>query len=304
MSGNCTARGIERACHGMSSGCRRTGRSRRAAPRPAAAGDRSAEKFWRSVGVERVGSTPTVGKVCDRQMVRTRSFRSKSLSTKCRQGVEQFGVGRRVGLAHVVFGIDQAAAEEVLPVAVDQRPGEERVVLASSSSRPAARAGHRRAQRRAGRRPGRPASPPARSWGCVADGRPRLWKMTLTRPAPSPSLRPTVREERRQAVVVLLAPLLERMMVALGALHAACRGRAGPCPRHSWPGSFTWRYQATAGVCVHVAGGGQHLAHELVVRLVRVRLSRIQSWKAKVAALVGLAARRLLRSSALHLLAK
>ena len=44
------------------------------------------------------------------------------------QGVEQLGVRRRVGDAHVVQRIDDAAAEEVRPVAVGHGPGEERVL--------------------------------------------------------------------------------------------------------------------------------------------------------------------------------
>ena len=45
-----------------------------------------------------------------------------------RQCVEQFGIRGRIRLPHVVFRFDDSAAEEMLPVAIDQRPGEERVV--------------------------------------------------------------------------------------------------------------------------------------------------------------------------------
>ena len=49
-----------------------------------------------------------------------------------RQRVEQFGIGRRVGFPHVVFRFDDAPAEEVLPIAVDQSLGEERVSFGSA----------------------------------------------------------------------------------------------------------------------------------------------------------------------------
>jgi hypothetical protein len=48
---------------------------------------------------------------------------------------------------------------------------------------------------------------------------PRLWKM-VSSPMKVEGLRAHVAEEGGEAVVVLLAPLLEGMMMALGALHA------------------------------------------------------------------------------------
>ena len=54
---------------------------------------------------------------------------SYPLSTKsCGQGVEQPGVGRRVGQREVVDRVDEADAEVVRPDAVDEAAGEERVV--------------------------------------------------------------------------------------------------------------------------------------------------------------------------------
>src|SRR2546427_380677 len=46
------------------------------------------------------------------------------------EGLEQFRIGGRIGLAHVVLRLDQATVEEVFPVAVRQGTGEETVVLA------------------------------------------------------------------------------------------------------------------------------------------------------------------------------
>ena len=39
------------------------------------------------------------------------------------QGIEQFWITRRIGVAHVILGIDQASPKEMLPVAIDQRLG-------------------------------------------------------------------------------------------------------------------------------------------------------------------------------------
>ena len=44
------------------------------------------------------------------------------------QGIEKFGVGRWVAGAEIILGFDQAAAEEVFPVAIDDRSGKERVI--------------------------------------------------------------------------------------------------------------------------------------------------------------------------------
>ena len=67
-----------------------------------------------------------------------------------RQGVEQLGMNRRVGPAHVVGRIDQSLAEELGPDPVGRGPGEVGVVRRPSSRRPAPCAGLRR------RRPSRP----------------------------------------------------------------------------------------------------------------------------------------------------
>ena len=44
------------------------------------------------------------------------------------QGIEQFGMNRRIGPAHVVGRIDQSLAEELSPDPVGRRPGEVGVV--------------------------------------------------------------------------------------------------------------------------------------------------------------------------------
>ena len=119
-----------------------------------------------------------------------------------------------------------------------------------------------------------------------------------------PRLRPTCGEERREAVVVLLAPLLERMVVAAGALNAQAQEELGrvfelrrwrPSPRDTRP---------TGGLCPDVAGGGEDLADELVVRLVLVQAVADPVVEGERRALSSASSRRLLRRTALHLLAK
>ena len=45
------------------------------------------------------------------------------------QRVEQLLVGRGVGVAHIVLGIDQAAAKEMFPISIDQRAREETILF-------------------------------------------------------------------------------------------------------------------------------------------------------------------------------
>src|SRR5436305_3680073 len=45
-----------------------------------------------------------------------------------RQGIEQRGVRRRIRHSHIVFWLDKPATKEMLPVAIHERAGEERVL--------------------------------------------------------------------------------------------------------------------------------------------------------------------------------
>ena len=75
-------------------------------------------------------------------MVRIRSRRSNLAGDEMLgQGVEQFGVDRRIGPAHVVGRIDQSLAEELSPDPVGHRAREVRVIRRRSSSRPGPCAG-------------------------------------------------------------------------------------------------------------------------------------------------------------------
>ena len=157
----------------------------------------------------------------------TRCFRSKLLSTKSLASASSSsGFAGRVGHPHVVFRIDQAAAEEVLPVAVDQRLGEERVVLGRPSSRPARAAGRDPAARSSGAAPRPVGFTPWPVLGLLGRATPRRW-IDPVFVLHFALLAADLREERREAVVVLLAPLLERMVVAAGTLDAQAQEQLG-----------------------------------------------------------------------------
>ncbi len=156
------------------------------------------------------------------------------------QGVEQFGVGRRVGDAHVVERIDDAPAEEVGPVAIGDGPGEERVL----------RVDHPVDQLRAADPVPTLATDSSPSSGRMTAG--CLVRLLMTLPLPSEHrqfasdllallartrhrnrlLRRRGRIERGQAPVIVLAPLLVRVVVAVGA-------QAMRRPRNTWLVSST-----------------------------------------------------------------
>src|SRR5207237_8635637 len=82
-----------------------------------------------------------------------------------------------------------------------------------------------------------------------------------------PRLASDAREERRHAVVILLAPFLERMVVAAGTLDPQAEEQLGGIfhllvdhPHLLVPGD--------AGAFAHLARAGENLADELVVGLV------------------------------------
>ena len=131
----------------------------------------------------------------------------------------------RIGFSHVIFGIDEAAPEEVFPVAVDQGLGKEGVVFGGYPADEFEPWIRKRAQ----------------SCRFVAEsGRLYIfagfdvfcfgvaWFVENEFFVWSGSRRPThAREECREAVIVVLAPFLEGMMVALGALEAESEKELG-----------------------------------------------------------------------------
>ena len=126
---------------------------------------------------------------------------------------EQLFVRSRVGGAHVIHRVDQAAAHEVGPHAVHYGPREVRVLWAESASwRNAARRSSGRIERQACRR--------AASGGSGSQ-QPRMidvarmpWRTPRTSPGSAPFFTPDPREQIGDLVILLLGPLLERMVVA------------------------------------------------------------------------------------------
>ena len=183
------------------------------------------------------------------------------------QCIEQFRVRGRVGDPQIVLGVDDAATEEVLEVPVHQSLGEERIL----------RSGHPVDERLPRVLIGRdlqrhPAQPhrlhvQARSRiarrGDVPLQRDHVRHVRLG--VVLAALEGDLRVERLEPVVVLLAPALERVVVALGTgqphpqeqlgrvLHLLGRGT-----HLAEPGDGRMR--------LGFAGGGQHAADELVVR--------------------------------------
>ena len=219
--------------------------------------------------------------VRDFMIVRTRCLTSNLfVGEVLRQRVEQFVVARRVRVAEVVHRIDDALAHQVEPDAVDDRLGEERVAPAPSASRPAPRGGPRPASRRRRRRRGTRGAITLPVRGCVTSPS-RSPKTTSAagagrRPAPA---RPASvfclhpREPRGHAVVVVLRPALERVVVALRALHADAeeelRRRLGEALRVLRDAVVVRRR-----VGERAAAGGDQLAHDLVERRVLLDVVR------------------------------
>src|SRR5262245_16578703 len=141
------------------------------------------------------------------------------------QRVEQLGVGRRVGLTHVVLGLDQSAVEEMFPITIGKGFREITVVLR----------GHPIDERQArivvdAERRGR--NPQAGGFhGLLGFLVGRLGDAALVKDNFLADLRaglaPDAAEERAEAVVILLAPFLVRMMMALGALKALAEEKLG-----------------------------------------------------------------------------
>ena len=167
------------------------------------------------------------------QIVRISFLRSNLFSMKFfGQRVQQLRIAGRVGDPHVVHRLDDAAAEEVRPVAVRQRLREERVLgVGHPVHQLLARVlvggdGHRVAAERL--RVGSLAG----ALGWFTSPMPlRRTKMLLSgvvRRRRQPVLAADPGEERGQAPVVVLAPLLVRVMVAAGALSRF--------PRNTWRG--------------------------------------------------------------------
>ena len=207
------------------------------------------------------------------------------------QCLEQLGICRRVGFAHIVFGLDDAPVEEVLPVAVNQGRSEEPVLFTRhpvDQEMPRIALGRYvqgrctqpgRLERFAGTRVGR-------TGGAVV-----VEDALLTRVFTILAADPA--EESRESVIVVLAPLLEGMMVATSTLNPQAQEQLG----RVFDLLVGLRHFAVPGdgrITGHVARRGEHFAHELVERLVlfervadplvkRIRATRVLRLTALVA---------------------
>ena len=134
------------------------------------------------------------------------------------QRVEQLGIRRGVGFAEIVLGFDEPSLEEVLPVTIDQRLGEERIrrvahpvgelqtrvfILGDGQGLTSQ---HRRFQRNLGLLVFELSHAPFVKDHVLAPR--RRWLPSDTA------------EEGPETVIVVLAPAFERMMMALRALHS------------------------------------------------------------------------------------
>ena len=180
------------------------------------------------------------------------------------QRIEQFGIRRRVRIAHIILRFDQPAVEKMFPIAIHQRAGKERVVLRGqpiSQGQPGIIV-----RREIGRR-----SAQAGRFDCqfgllVRGGSNCAFMVNNFFARLGSGLSAHRREECAKTVIIILAPFLERMMMTL----AHCNR----CPRKSWAVSSnctfisrTCRYQATGGL-LPMSPKPPDSAHESVVRFV------------------------------------
>ena len=185
-----------------------------------------------------------------------------------RQAFKQLGIHRWVGLTHVIFRLHQAAAEEVFPVAVHQCVRKE---LISRLREPV----H---QRVAGIVIGRQVQRRVAEAGSLDRSAILLVGSLshLARVVDHFLARITARlaadrgEEGAEAVVILLAPFLKRMMVALGALHAGAEEQLRGI-LHLRLHGLHLAIPCGGGVLAHVPGGGEYGAGKLIVTYVLVQ---------------------------------
>ena len=152
------------------------------------------------------------------------------------RAVQQRAVDRRVGGAEVVVRIDEAAAHQVIPDAVDLRAGEERVVRPGHPVGQGLQAVGVRGEVPASRRRGSAAAAARRCAGASPRLRAAIEhdllavELVLVELVAAVVLDDAVLdagEERGQAVIVVLRPAVERVVVALGALQADAEEHLG-----------------------------------------------------------------------------
>ena len=185
-----------------------------------------------------------------------------------RQAFKQLGIHRWVGLPHVILRLHQPAAEEVFPVAVHQCVREELVgrLREPIHQRVTGIIVSRQIQRRVAE-----AGSLNRAAVLLVGG-----LRHLARVIDDFLARITARlaadrgEEGAEAVVILLAPFLKRMMVALGALHAGAEEQLRGV-LHLRLHGLHLAIPCGGGVLAHVPGGGEYGAGKLIVTYVLVQ---------------------------------
>ena len=229
------------------------------------------------VGVQLVGPGAELVGPADEDRADQRLEVEAALDEVGGQAVEQLVVGGGVGVAEVVDRLDDPPAHQVEPDAVDQALGEERVVgPGQPGGEPHAAVGGLGVVEAPGR-PGPWASSPGRS-GAGGPRRRAAAKIDLL-VGQVALLLADPGEEGGEAVVVVLRPALERVVVALGALDADAEeelgGRLDRVLRVAADPVVVGR-RVLEGRAV----GREQLADELVHRHVPLEAaSRSQRWK-------------------------
>lgn len=168
----------------------------------------------------------------------------------------------RIGFSHVVFGIDKPAPEEVFPVTIDQGLGEEGVVFGGHPADEFEPRIHKRTQScRFAAKPGRFyifAGFDVFRFGVARFVENKIFAWPGSRRPPH------AREERREAVIIALAPFLEGMMVTLGALEANAEEELGGV-FHLLVELVDLAIPGNRRVVRNVAGSGQNGADKIIV---------------------------------------
>ena len=195
------------------------------------------------------------------QLLHIESARDKTL----RDGIQQLGVRRRIGLAHIVLGINQAAVEEVLPVAIHERVREERIVLLPQpvGQREARIVVRGQFHRRVAQTRGLHREPVL----LIALRRDRALRIDDFLARLRTRFARHLREERAEAVVIVLAPLLIRMMMALRALQPQTEEQLRRV-LHLRVGRLHLTIPSHRRIFRDVTRRREHFADELIIRLV------------------------------------
>ena len=181
------------------------------------------------------------------------------------EGIEQLGIGRRIGIADVVLGFDEPAFEEMFPITIHQRFRQKGIGLLTHPIRQAQPGIIIRRDFQGGstQRSGFHRQP---RFLVLRLGDAPLVKYQIL-PGSGSRLAAHLCEKSRQAVIVPLAPAFERVMVALRTLHSHSQKQL----RHVLHLLIRFLDALIPGhgrVVHDGAGRGKQLPHHFVIRLV------------------------------------